>query len=104
MSVTMLNVFVVPDGSEDEFLANWRETTSVFSKNMGLIETHMHRNTGEGGGDPTFKFINIATWESPEAFRDAHVAYQPAEEKMTGVKFHPAIYKSVIDVVNKPIS
>jgi len=95
MSVTLLNVFVVPEASEAEFLRNWRETTAHFSKHPGFIETHLHRNTGVG--NQSFRFINIATWESAEAWRSTHAEYTPGEYSVAGVQGHPAIFASVID-------
>lgn len=65
MAVTLLNPFIVPLDQEAEFLKNWQKTTEVYSRMPGFIETHLHRNIGVGNG--TFKFINIAYWESAEA-------------------------------------
>ena len=96
MSVTLINVFNVPEDKQDEFLKNWKETTAVFSKRKGFIETHLHRNTGVG--NQTFQFINIARWESAEAWRSNHSDYTPGEYSIPGVKGHPAIYECIVDV------
>ncbi|MBV8885699.1 MAG: antibiotic biosynthesis monooxygenase [Chroococcidiopsidaceae cyanobacterium CP_BM_RX_35] len=86
----------MPEDQEAEFLKNWRQTTEVYSHTPGLIETHLHRNKGIGDG--TFKFINIAYWESVEAWRSTHGDYHAGEDSLPGVKGHPAIYESVINV------
>lgn len=97
MAVTLLNVFIVPEGKEDEFLTNWRRTAAHFHASKGgFIETHLHRNTGVGNG--TFQFINIARWDSPEAWRDSHDAYRPTEYDIEGVKGHPAIFEDVVNL------
>ena len=96
MAVTLLHVFIVPDGKEEEFLETWRRTAAHFQKTDGFIECHFHRNTGVGNG--TFKFINIARWESAEAWRTAHEDYPPAEYHIPGVKGHPAIFESIYDL------
>lgn len=96
MAVTLLNVFIVPAEREEEFLRNWRETTEVFSRREGFIETHLHRNTGIG--NDRFQFINIAKWESAEAWRSNHADYKPGEYSVPGVVGHPSIYESIIDV------
>lgn len=96
MPVTLLNAFIVPEDKEEEFLENWRNTTQVFAKAPGFIETHLHRNTGVG--NPAFRFINIATWESAEAWRATHDDYKPKENLIPGVVGHPAIFESIIDV------
>ena len=99
MAVKLLNVFIVPEGKEEEFLTEWRTTANHFSHTKGFIETHLHRNTGKG--NPTFSFINIATWESPEAWYDSHEDYKPTEYNIPGVKGHPAIFESIVDVEYK---
>lgn len=99
MPVKMINVFQVPPGQEEEFLRRWNETTSVYARTPGFIETHMHRNTGVG--NPTFNFINIAFWASPEAFTKAHENYTPGEESLPGIKFHPAVFEEFITVENQ---
>ena len=98
MAVTLLNVFIVPEGKQDEFLENWKKTAAFFkASKTGFIETHLHRNTGVGNG--TFQFINIARWDSPEAWRDSHSAYRPTEYDIEGVKGHPAIFEDVVNMV-----
>lgn len=96
MAVTLLNVFIVPEDKEEEFLENWRKTAAHFQKTDGFIECHFHRNTGVGNG--TFKFINIAKWESAEAWRSSHQDYPPTEYQIAGVKGHPAIFESIVDL------
>ena len=101
MAVTLLNVFIVPEDKEDEFLENWKRTCSHFQKTEGFIECHFHRNTGVG--NDTFKFINIAKWESAEAWRVAHEDYPPSEYHIPGVKGHPAIFESVVDAYRESV-
>ena len=96
MTVTLLNVFIVPDDKEEEFFEDWRRTADHFQHTPGFVECHFHKNTGVGNG--TFKFINIAKWESAEAWRVAHEDYPPPEYGIPGVKGHPAIYESVCDL------
>jgi heme-degrading monooxygenase HmoA len=96
MAVTLLNVFMVPTEKEAEFLENWKKTTEAFKKRTGFIETHLHRNTGVG--NQTFQFINVAKWESAEAWRANHDDYQPTEYFVEGVKGHPAIFEAIVHV------
>ena len=98
MAVTLINTFIVPEDKEDEFLRNWKTTSAVFAGKPGFIETHLHRNTGVGNG--TFRFINIARWESAEAWRTNHADYTPGEYSIPGVKGHPAIFECVVDLYN----
>ena len=96
MPVTLLNVFIVPEDKEEEFLTEWRKTAARFSRTKGFVETHLHRNTGVG--NQSFRFINIAKWDSPEAWRSTHADYRPTEYDIPGVKGHPAIFESVVDL------
>ena len=77
MTVTLMNVFIVPPSKEEEFSANWNKTTEVFKRDPGFVETHLHRNTGVGS--TTFQFINSARWRSAEDWKRAHDAYPPTE-------------------------
>lgn len=98
MPVTLINVFKLPEGQRDEFLRRWTETTQVYARTEGFIETHLHENTGIG--NPTFQFINIALWASNEAFIRAHKDYVPGEESIAGISFHPAIFDEVVMIKN----
>ena len=90
MPVTLLNVFIVPEDKEAEFVTEWKKTADVFSGTKGFLETHLHRNTGIGNA--TFRFINIATWKSAEAWRISHDVYRPTEYDIPGVKGHPSMW------------
>jgi len=101
MAVTLINVFNVPAEKEAEFLENWKKTTEVFRKRTGFLETHLHKNTGVG--NTTFQFINIAKWESAEAWKTNHDEYKPTEYSIPGVVGHPSIYEEIINVHNESI-
>lgn len=96
MPVKLINPFVVPADKEEEFLQAWQETTEIFSANPGFIETHLHKNLGVGDG--TFLYINVAIWESAEAWDSTHGSYKPREESIPGVEHHPGIFEEVIYV------
>jgi heme-degrading monooxygenase HmoA len=102
VAVTLINVFTVEASSVDAFLENWRLTTEVFKTKPGFIETHLHRNTGIG--NQTFQFVNIARWTSAEAWRMTHDDYQPTEYAVPGIKGHPAIFETLINVYSDSLS
>jgi heme-degrading monooxygenase HmoA len=66
--VVLINVFEVPEGQDDAFLAGWEEARGFMARQPGYVSTALHRSL-----DPSarFRFINVATWESPEAFTAA---------------------------------
>ncbi len=94
MPVALINPFVVPADKEEEFLRAWNETTRVFSNIPGFIETHLHKNTGVGDG--RFQYINIALWESADAWNSTHGSYKPEEESIPGVEHYPGIFQEII--------
>lgn len=96
MEATLINVFIVPKHKEEDFLAHWHATSAVYRDGGGLIEAHLHRNTGVG--DDTFAFVNIARWVSAEAWRTAHADYVPGEYAVEGVKGHPSIFENIADI------
>ncbi|MFE7445192.1 antibiotic biosynthesis monooxygenase family protein [Streptomyces chartreusis] len=96
MEATLINVFIVPKHKEEEFLTNWHATSAVYRDGGGLIEAHLHRNTGVG--NDTFSFINIARWVSADAWRIAHADYVPGEYAVEGVMGHPSIFENIADI------
>ena len=98
MSVTLINVFQLPQDQRDEFLKRWTATTQVYARTEGFIETHLHENVGVGSS--TFQFINFAIWASNEAFIQAHRDYVPGEESIAGISFDPAIFEEVVMMKN----
>ena len=101
MPITLFNVFVVPPEEEAEFLENFRNNAQVFARAAGFIESHLHRNTGVG--DPTFRFINVATWASIEDWKAAVKAarFDRSENSSSGasaIEAHPALFESVLSI------
>ncbi|MBV8884137.1 MAG: antibiotic biosynthesis monooxygenase [Chroococcidiopsidaceae cyanobacterium CP_BM_RX_35] len=94
MPVALINPFVVPTDKEEEFLRAWNETTRVFSSTPGFIETHLHKNASVGVG--RFQYINIAFWESADAWNSSRGSYKPEEESIPGVEHYPGIFQEVI--------
>jgi heme-degrading monooxygenase HmoA len=69
MSLTLVNLFTVPAGEEDDFVARFKGVVGSLTGMPGFEGLELHRNAGVG--DPTYAFVNIAKWESAEAWRDA---------------------------------
>jgi heme-degrading monooxygenase HmoA len=96
MTVTLINPFVIPTEREEEMLCIWKESSARLAKMPGFIETRLHRNTGEE--DKTFLFINIALWESVEAY---HAAFKdappdPPELALAGVKYYSGLFQPIL--------
>ncbi|HEX5996919.1 MAG TPA: antibiotic biosynthesis monooxygenase family protein [Jiangellales bacterium] len=63
--VTLVNVFEVPTEHVDVFIAQWRERAALMSTKPGFLETRLHRALSS---QTRFQLVNVARWESPEAF------------------------------------
>ena len=67
--IVLINPFEVPPATTDEqFLAGWQRAADHLRSQRGFLGTWLHRAISP---DPRFRFINVAHWESPEAFRAA---------------------------------
>jgi len=69
MSLTLVNLFTVPEAEADAFVERFKATAERCVGVAGFEGTELHRNTGVG--DQTYQFVNIAKWESAEAWREA---------------------------------
>jgi heme-degrading monooxygenase HmoA len=65
MAVVLINSFEVPSGREDMFFGAWRRVADKLASAPGYQWTRMHRNIGPPA---RFSFVNVAIWESTEAF------------------------------------
>ena len=93
MPVILINPFSVPRGKEDEFLAMWKETAARVKGAPGFIEARMHRSLDPGA---EFRFVNVARWESVEAWQRAFAGLKPRDIGAP-VTAHPALYEVVAE-------
>ncbi|MEM7169839.1 MAG: antibiotic biosynthesis monooxygenase family protein [Pseudomonadota bacterium] len=90
-SVVLINPFTVPVGKVDEAIKAWEAGRDFLSQQPGYISTKLHQSLTV---DAQYQLINVAEWESPEAFRAATSAmrengkFPPVE----GVVVGPALY------------
>ena len=89
--VVLINTFEVPEGQRGAAIAAWEDARDFLAAQPGYISTSLH---GAAMPDARFELVNVAKWESPEAFlaatqamREAGV-FQPPE----GVIANPALY------------
>jgi heme oxygenase (mycobilin-producing) len=68
--IVLIHPFQVNAGQEEEFLTAWKAVDQYMKKQNGFIETKLHRSLNYNNLT-TFSFVNIAHWESAEAFRTA---------------------------------
>jgi len=87
--VVLINPFSVPQGQEEEFIKTWKQTAQLMKNEPGFIDTKLHRSLDP---DARFQFINIALWESAEAWRTAMAKHETKEKQMP-IEANPALYR-----------
>ena len=95
MAVTLINPFEVPEGREQEALREWEVAAEDLRKQPGFISTKLHESIALGA---KFHFINVAQWESAEAFQAAVTSPEfEALTKSTVENFphYPALYQMI---------
>ena len=92
--VVLINAFEVSADQAEHFIAAWEETREFLRSQPGYIETALHQALTP---DADFLFVNIARWETPEAFGAAigSVGMRAASAGLAGYKPHPSLYRIV---------
>lgn len=93
-SVVLINTFVVPVAMEEAFLGWWRMLKPAFAAQPGFIRANLHRSLDQ---NERYRFINIAEWESSDAYQRALSSLWSVAPKPTiaGLEWHPALYEIV---------
>lgn len=92
MTVTLINSFEVPAGDEPMFLEQWKRTSEQAEAKPGFIETKLHRALRD---DARFLYVNVAVWESEDAYHAAFKSIGVQEPGVSSVRANPALYKVV---------
>jgi heme-degrading monooxygenase HmoA len=69
MSVVFINLFDVPAGRGEAFVAEWQKVNDYMRSQPGYQSHRLHRALA---GDAKYQYVNVAIWESAEAWRAAH--------------------------------
>jgi heme-degrading monooxygenase HmoA len=89
--VVLINAFEVPDGEDEAFLAGWERARDVLRKQDGYVSTRLHRSLAPSAD---FRFVNVAVWESPQAFQAA-VSQPELRETAPPYPSHASLYEVV---------
>jgi heme-degrading monooxygenase HmoA len=92
--VVLINVFEVPTGTENEFIAWWKRCSEALKKEPGFIDARMHRSLKPGS---RFQFINVAHWETEEALNAARVKNQAVLQSLTAGKGNPTLCEVALE-------
>ena len=87
-NVTLINIFSVPKEIETEFIKSWHKTAEQMKHQPGFIDTKLHRNLEEDG---KYQYINLAHWESAEAFKTAQSNVEIFEKRLN-IEAIPYLY------------
>ncbi|MGP3976587.1 antibiotic biosynthesis monooxygenase family protein [Streptomyces sp. 8N114] len=66
--VTFINIFEVAAEDADAVAAKWRERAAVMSTKPGFLDSRLHKARSAQG---RFQLVNVAHWESQEAWEAA---------------------------------
>ena len=89
--VVLINAFEVPPGEREAAIAAWEDARDFLAEQPGYIETTLHGALTPGA---RFELVNVARWESPEAFIAATEAMHAAGVFTPPANTHanPALY------------
>jgi heme-degrading monooxygenase HmoA len=90
-AVVLINAFEVPAGEDESFLASWERAHDFLLGQPGYRSSQLHKST-EPGAD--FRYVNVAVWDSEEAFRAAS-ARPEFREPGGAYPLHSSVYEVV---------
>ena len=94
-SVILINPFEVPPEAEDRFLPAWRQAAEFMRRQPGFVSSRLHKAISS---DAPFGFVNVAEWESPEAFQAAASTEEFRRMAEGSPPNHPALFSVVASV------
>jgi heme-degrading monooxygenase HmoA len=89
--IILINAFEVPQEEDEAFLDGWERQREFLNAQQGYISTRLHRSLSP---DAEFRFVNVALWESQQAFRDATSQLQFRAAPVP-FRFHASLYEVV---------
>jgi len=103
--VTLINSFVVDPRRDEVFEALWTQTSVYFRAQPGFVGLRLHRAVSP---DATYRYVNVAVWESAAQFAAAHateefrqVVGQPGWREFPS---SPTLYEVAIAYDAQPIA
>jgi len=79
--IVLINTFDVDPAHVETFLSIWKQVSAVMERRPGFIHTRLHRALAGT------RFVNVAEWESQQAFADSIAAaeFQEAARPLAGL-------------------
>lgn len=88
--IALINMFEVSNGMENEFVEWWKNCSEALKQEPGFIDARLHRNLQPNAH---FQFINVAHWETEEAFVEARTRNKDVMRANPAWKGNPALYE-----------
>jgi heme-degrading monooxygenase HmoA len=93
--VVLINAFEVPAEDDDGFLQGWERAQKFLSGQEGYISTRLHRSLSPAAD---FRFVNVALWESAQAFQAA-----TSQPEFTNASVPYTFHASLYEIVRKDV-
>jgi heme-degrading monooxygenase HmoA len=100
-SVTFINVFEIDADHVDAFMAQWQQRAALMSGKPGFLDTRLHRARSS---DDRFQLVNVAHWESQEAWEAATADPEfgartraAREDQQSPITVNPALYDVTVE-------
>lgn len=93
-NVVLINTFTVPSSKLNEAIAMWDSARAFLETQPGYVSTRLHQSISP---DARYLLINVAEWESPEAFQNATtlMRQQGNLPRIEGVVPGPQLYSVI---------
>lgn len=93
-NVVLINTFTVPAEAVDDAIAMWEQARDFLKTQPGYVSTKLHRSLSP---DARYLLVNVAEWESPEAFKAATALMRKEADlpRIDGVVPGPGLYKVI---------
>jgi heme oxygenase (mycobilin-producing) len=92
--VVLINAFEVPAEEADQFIAAWEKSRDFMQAQPGYVDTALHQAVTPGAH---FQFVNIARWQTAEAFTAATQShgFRESAAGLAGYRPHPGLYRII---------
>jgi len=92
--MVLINAFEVPGDQAEQFIAAWEKTRDYLQSQPGYIDTTLHQAVTP---EADFQFVNVARWQTAEAFLAATQSqgFRESAIGLVGYRPHPSLYRVV---------
>lgn len=91
---TVIVSYEVAHEDRERFLDSWDLANSFVKDQPGFISTALHQAVS---ANPDFRFVNVSTWESDDAFRAATQSqdFRDASGRLAPFPIHASAYEVI---------